>query len=394
MPTFLSLFCGAGGLDLGFLNVGFNCSLAIDCDGLALDNHERNLGGRTLQADLSRPIDVPSIEPVDVLIAGPPCQGFSTLGPGDPRDPRNALLQVPARVATRLRPAVVVIENVFGATSPGNIRHVEQACATLVDAGYRVRAVDLDMRDAGLAQRRRRVLLIAWRTESDIRISTAALPPVDLASVLGDVARLPNHEPAVPALGSRSHRIVRKIPPGKKLCNVRVSPAAVRTWDIPTVFGATSTRERKVLESLVRLRRRDRRRPNGDADPVRSLSVTADVGFPASPILKALVQKRFVRRIDGYYDLAHTFNGKYRRPDPTGLAPAVDSRFGDFRYVLHPIEHRAFSAREAARIQGFPDWFTFSGSRRSQMRLIANAVPPPAAQRIAADIKAHLQNAS
>lgn len=375
------------------MNAGFTCALAIDRDELAVENHRRNLGVPTLRADLSQPTGLPEIEPVDVLIAGPPCQGFSTLGGGDPKDPRNELLQVPALMAARLKPQVVVIENVFGATSPGNVRHVDRVCAGLVGSGYHVRTVDVDMRDLGLAQRRRRVLLIAWRTSSEFNLPTAALPPVSLESVLEGACGFPNHEPAVPAVGSRGYRIARRIPPGKKLCNVRVSPAAVRTWDIPDVFGSTTEKERHVLESLVRLRRRDRRRSYGDADPVRSRTVTAAVGFPAAATLAALTRKRFVRKTGGFYDLVHTFNGKYRRPDPSGLAPAVDSRFGDFRYVLHPHEDRAFSAREAARIQGFPDSFTFSGARRAQMRLIANAVPPPAAERIATAVRVTLEHA-
>jgi DNA (cytosine-5)-methyltransferase 1 len=88
--------------------------------------------------------------------------------------------------------------------------------------------------------------------------------------------------------------------------------------------------------------------------------------------------------------LSHTFNGKYRRLSYAHPSPAVDTRFGTPAYYLHPEEPRGFTAREAARIQGFPDSFFFEGTKATQFKMIGNAVPPPVAESIATAIKERL----
>jgi DNA (cytosine-5)-methyltransferase 1 len=109
----------------------------------------------------------------------------------------------------------------------------------------------------------------------------------------------------------------------------------------------------------------------------------ADLGFSITPLLQTLERKGFVRESDRLFDLVHTFNGKFRRLEWGLPSYTVDTRFGDPRYFLHPGEERGFSAREAARIQGFPDSFVFSGPTRAQFRMIGNAVPPPMGRAIA-----------
>ena len=107
-------------------------------------------------------------------------------------------------------------------------------------------------------------------------------------------------------------------------------------------------------------------------------------------MIKRLHAGDYLRKIGQRVDLSHTVNGKYRRLDWEHLAPAVDTRFGEPRYYLHPEEHRGLSEREAARIQGFPDDFEFSGSRAAQFRMVGNAVPPPLAQQLAIVIRDQL----
>jgi DNA (cytosine-5)-methyltransferase 1 len=112
---------------------------------------------------------------------------------------------------------------------------------------------------------------------------------------------------------------------------------------------------------------------------VTARELGAFLGHCIGGTLQALVTKGYVRRLGNAYDLTHTFNGKFRRLLWGQPAPTVDTRFGDPWYFLHPDENRAFTVREAARVQGFPDWFIFHGPERSQYRLIGNAVPPPLA---------------
>lgn len=132
-----------------------------------------------------------------------------------------------------------------------------------------------------------------------------------------------------------------------------------------------------MLEAVLRLRRRLRLRTIGDADPVSAMSVTREVGYASREILEELIGKEYVRKIGRRYDLTQTFNGKFRRLSWDKPSPTVDTRFTNPKYFLHPDQQRGMTIREAARIQGFPDTFEFSGPEREQCRMIGNAVPPP-----------------
>jgi DNA (cytosine-5)-methyltransferase 1 len=161
----------------------------------------------------------------------------------------------------------------------------------------------------------------------------------------------------------------------------------VHTWDIPEVFGPVSATERKLLEALLMLRRTERVRTRGDADPVRAHLLLAKLKRPVSETLHALLRKRYVKRVGEGYDLTNTFNGIFRRLEWDKPCYTVDTRFGNPRYFLHPRENRGFTVREAARIQGFPDDFIFTGTAESQYRQVGNAVPPPIARDLAVVIR-------
>ena len=199
-----------------------------------------------------------------------------------------------------------------------------------------------------------------------------------------------NHEPNLLPPGSSNYVIALRINQHQKLCNVRGSERAVPTSDIPSVYGKTTASEREVLVSIQKLRRQLRRRETGDADPLLVREISEHCGRDVSPMIKRLHAGDYLRKIGQRVDLSHTVNGKYRRLDWEHLAPAVDTRFGEPRYYLHPEEHRGLSVREAARIQGFPDDFEFSGSRAAQFRMVGNAVPPPLAQQLAIVIRDQL----
>jgi DNA (cytosine-5)-methyltransferase 1 len=386
----ISLFSGCGGLDLGFSMEGFHIEVAADSDPVAVLNHKKNVPGLALQMDLAS--ELPQTDrSVDLLIAGPPCQGFSTLGPGDPADPRNELLGIPAEVARALSPRFFLLENVPGVKSGAHAARLQRSANELKSLGYKVTTLDLEMNQFGVPQRRKRVIQLGWKGSSDFRFDFERRGTApNLRESLENLDGLPNHHPVPLRVDSRSARIARRIQPGQKLCNVRMGQASVHTWEIPEVFGAVSQTEVAILQALARLRRRNRRRSWGDADPVYSRSLTKHLGFAAAPHLKRLQTAKYVRGKDGAWDLTHTFNGKYRRPVLMGLAPAVDTRFGDPHYVIHPTHDRAFTVREAARIQGFPDSFEFLGSLRDQRRMVANAVPPPVAATLAKSIRSFL----
>jgi DNA (cytosine-5)-methyltransferase 1 len=228
-----------------------------------------------------------------------------------------------------------------------------------------------------MAQLRRRILFFAWKTRRDIDFTVSALPAKDLRSVLEGVQYQANHHPKKLIPNSREWQIARRIKAGQKLSNVRGGESAVATWDIPEVFGSVSDNERTILEVLRRLRRQNRLRDYGDADPVSLCRLEAALGKPFIRLVDGLVAKGYLRRVDTGIDLIGTFNGKFRRLAWDKPSCTVDTRFGSPRYFLHPSQQRGFTVREAARIQGFGDDYVFCGSEQSQYRQVGNAVPPP-----------------
>lgn len=386
--SFLSLFSGCGGLDLGFRQAGFTSLGAYDADPGALAVHAQNLGAPTYRCDLSRGVlpNTVSARP-DVVLAGSPCQGFSTIGKRVLDDSRNELLLCAGRIAVKLRPKVFVAENVPAAASGEHTKYWEQLIQMLRGAGYRCRTMRLNAADFGVSQVRRRLFLVASvGAEMPEICGTPARRRTVAESLAGMSENTANHEPAFLAHTSHDYLISRRIGPGQKLCDVRISPRSVHTWQIPEVFGRTSKLERTILILVARLRRRERVRSFGDADPVEMSRLEHVLGFKPEQQITTLIAKNYLRTVNGKIDLRHAFNGKFRRLDAHGLSPTVDTVFGAARNFLHPIEHRGLTVREAARIQGFPDSFVFSGPRAHQYRFVGNAVPPPVAMGLAKHI--------
>lgn len=392
-PTFLSLFSGCGGFDLGFIRAGFRCLGAYDIDTAALAVNKRNLGSPTNTHNLEHglPVDHGSCAP-DVVVAGPPCQGFSTMGARRLDDPRNHLLVQAAQIAISINPRTIVIENVRGARSGTHKKFWDAAATTLRDAGYRVADIQVDCETLGVPQRRRRVLLIAWNTGALVQPTLPQVPGGVIRDVIVGLEGLPNHDPVALVAGTVGAKIAPSIRPGQKLCNVRASCSAVHTWDVPSVYGETTEDERNLLQTLLRERRRNRVRDFGDADPVRPEVLRKVLGSGADALLGSLMDKGYIREKEEHYDLTHTFNGKYRRLRWDDAAPTVDTKFGDPRLFLHPSESRGFTVREAASIQGFPNDFVFEGSTRQQYRMVGNAVPPPTAEIVANWVRNALLN--
>lgn len=380
---FASLFSGCGGFDLGFAAAGFQSCGAYDLDPDAINNFTANIGNAHL-ADLTNGLpNERRVRGVSVLIAGPPCQGFSTAGKRQVNDKRNQLLTLTGHLAHRIRPHVLVVENVAGALAGEHACYMRHLNGFLRSVGYKTNIVSYRASDLGMAQLRRRVFFFAWRTSHDIEFDLPQASAGKLHSALCGVDSAPNHNPKPLKRGSREWQIAKRIAPGQKLCNVRGGAAAVPTWDIPEVFGPVTENERTVLELLRRLRRCDRKRNSGDADPVSIDRLEAVFGRRFHQLIDSLVTKGYLRRFGGAVDLAATFNGKFRRLHWDKPSCTVDTRFGSPRYFLHPSQQRGFTVREAARVQGFPDDYVFVGSEIAQYRLIGNAVPPPIALRVA-----------
>lgn len=379
---FVSLFSGCGGFDLGLMGAGFVPMQAYDHCSEAVTHYQRNVCPKAEQADLTQ--FVPKFHKTpSIVIAGPPCQGFSTAGKRDLTDERNHLLPLAGRIATQINPKVIVIENVAAAASGAHRRYWDEMEEHLRSKNFRTHTLKANAADIGLPQTRSRLLLFAWRTKRDIDFRIHAKPNGRLDETLSGVEKLPNHNPEPLAVKSRDYRIACRIGPGQKLSNVRGGSRAIHTWNIPEVFGKTTVAECQMLEFIMRTRRRERRRDFGDADPVSMARLKKQFKERTHTHVQSLLRKGYLRKVGRYYDLCHSFNGKYRRFQWEDKACTVDTRFGEAQLFLHPNEHRPFTVREAARIQGFPDDYVFDCTKRTAFRLIGNAVPPPMGRMVA-----------
>jgi DNA (cytosine-5)-methyltransferase 1 len=393
--TFVSIFSGCGGLDLGFENAGFRCVGSFDKDCLAVNVHNNNLpSSNSAVHDLADVALDDLIPRADLLVAGPPCQGFSTAGKMQENDSRNELLQVVVRIAKKINPKVIVIENVTGLKSSKMRHHQELLISNLEVIGYRTHSMVIDASEYGVPQRRKRVFIIAW--SSDFRFNNDFdLSDYTSTQIVKDaLAHIPktakNHQPKFFAVGTSEHMISKRIHEGQKLCDVRGGNNAVHTWDIPEVFGETSDSQKVVLQTVQRLRRRERVRDRGDSDPVSVKRICEVIGMDVRATVDLLLDVGYLKNKGLGVDLAHAFNGWYRRLDGSGFSPTVDTYFGRPKYFLHPYENRGLTVREAARIQTFPDSFVFSGAESEQYRMIGNAVPPRLAQIIADRIRRNI----
>ena len=376
-----SIFSGCGGLDLGFLQQGIFSHAAYDLDRKALATYAENL------SDVSRPADLakytPYTRPGRILLAGAPCQGFSTAGKRLLDDSRNALLMRVADIALANQSKVIIIENVPAAFSGQHRKLWEAVEDRLKMAGYNVRRILLEGLSCGLAQRRKRLFLLCWLGSDCINLHLRNEPSLTVRDALRGVDFAPDNEIEWPEPRSRDWVIARNIPPGHKLSNVRLSDRAIATWDIPEIYGTTTEQEREMLVMVARLRRRERVRSYGDGDPVHVERLSRQLGRAVHEEIESLVAKGYLKVVGESVELRQTYNGRYRRLEWDAPSPTVDTRFGRVDLFLHPESDRGMTPREAARIQGFPDNFKFCGARKEKFVQIGNAVPPPMASTLA-----------
>lgn len=158
----LSLFTGAGGLDLGFEAAGCETVAAVDLDFEACKTLRHNRPEWNVFEGDIRDYN-PVVGDVDIVIGGPPCQGFSSAGKGDPTDPRNFLWREYMRVVARVKPRAIVLENVSALTHRRNGDHLSGIMESLEAQGYHFTYGVLNAADYGVPQARRRLIVIGTR---------------------------------------------------------------------------------------------------------------------------------------------------------------------------------------------------------------------------------------
>lgn len=375
--TAVDLFSGAGGITLGILNAGFDVRLCSDTAACCEATHNSNFPAipfirRDIHdltgADIRKEAGLGKGE-LDLLIGGPPCQGFSIIGQRQLWDPRNGLFRQFMRIAEELVPKVIVIENVTGLATLEQGAVLAELGAAFRAAGYSIDCAELLAAQYGVPQMRWRMFFVGWR--NDLGRGGGFPMPTHGRAGIGDL--VPNR--TVPREYAEGFVTIRQaigdLPPveaggyateylsdpeGLYQRAMRLSaPARLRNHYAP----------RLSPQNLERLRRL---RPGEDW---RSLPHEL---LPSS--MRRALRKDHTRR--------------FRRMEWEGVARTVITRFRDPKSgeYIHPEQHRTISIREAARIQSFPDWFVFEASNSEQYDQVGNAVPPLLAKAVAAEIKA------
>ena len=337
----IDLFCGAGGLHLGFEEAGYDIKLCVDNDDLVERTHKRNFPNIPIIKKDIRAVSADDIKAVtgndelDVIIGGPPCQGFSTIGhrvSSNPNkryahDARNELIFVYANLIKELRPKFIIMENVKGILTLDKGAYLENVIKTLHNAGYNAEYKLINMADFGVPEIRNRVIIIGNRVGLPVEF-----PP-------------PDHSDDEKSTLSKWEAC------GKVLDDLVDMP------DNPAFNHVALKHTPKNVERYKLI-------PQGGRLPENLLS-------------PELYRKNF--------------GNTFKRLDPN--RPALTMVPGNDAFPIHPTLNRSLTVREAARIQTFPDWVIFEGNRRQQGHQVGNAVPPLFSKKLGEFIKKQIEKA-
>lgn len=358
-PTLIDLFSGCGGLTEGFRQQGYKPVHAVEWDESAAETYALNFGDHIVCEDITK-IDETSFPNADVVVGGPPCQGFSQLGTRDPDDARNLLWWEYARVVHHVQPSVFVLENVPRFLKSAQFEMMKELTTSggLLE-GYNLAFDVLNAADFGVAQRRKRAIVVGsraaaptipWPThgERDRR------PWIGLREALEGVpyeagsSDLPNRSlpSGVPGPFKAPELHLSRNPRDLSLKRYDSVPPGGNRFDLPE----------DLLPDCWR------NKPTGTTDVMGRLEWD-------KPSLT--IRTEFFKPEKGRY-----------------LHPQWDPE-DTLKRVNRPITHW-----EAARIQGFPDDFVWAGSKIQIARQIGNAVPIGLSNALARHIKEEILSAS
>jgi DNA (cytosine-5)-methyltransferase 1 len=381
-PSFIDLFCGCGGFTLGMVRAGFQCAAAIDLDEDAVTTLRTNLPtlSNVLRRDLTkyRPADLAELigrNRIDVIVGGPPCQGFSTArqvdganhGPRLTDDPRRHLYREFLRYVEFFQPKVFVIENVLGMRKAADgeyFTRVQHEARTLGKMhgrpGYRVHAQIEDAAALGVPQKRRRQLIVGVRADlrgyfvPELAPAPSAMAPMTLGEAIGDL----------PILRAGGGHDERDYDLARRAAHLKGASKAARNY----LYRVLEIKRATNLTNHVA-------RPHSDRD-LRDFARLREGETSAVAMRDRNVKFEFP------YDKS-SFKDRYTRQSRKGQCSTIVAHLSkDGLMFIHPTQNRSITPREAARIQSFPDWFRFPESRTRAYRLIGNAVPPLVAESV------------
>ncbi|WDK49093.1 DNA cytosine methyltransferase [Xanthomonas campestris pv. campestris] len=355
------LFAGVGGMTLGAARAGLDVRLAVELDQRAMSAHVRNFpSSNHLTADVSTLgasdlLDAAKLKPgqLDGLIGGPPCQGFSAIGKKELGDPRNSLFGHFVRLVLETQPRFFLAENVNGILAPRNQEFLEAAFLPLHGQYDLLSPLVIKASDVGAPTSRTRVFFVGIHRSSGYRSF--------------DVDTL------------RPQSSIGSNPVGHALKGL---PATIDEDWTSNIMGRT--RLHKVASSPYHNKIADDRPDGvGESDSLRLLEkgiVLNHQGTIHSPDL----QLRYARLGPGEQDYKTKSVRLYAKGFCPTLRAGTGAERGSFQAV-RPIHHRmprVITPREAARLQSFPDWFSFDQTKWQAFRQIGNSVPPILAEAV------------
>lgn len=347
--TFIDLFCGAGGLSLGFQQAGFRCVSAIDSDETAVKTYQLNFQDHFLNEEITEKTSLPS---ADVIIGGPPCQGFSSAGMRRSDDERNSLVRVFSELVAHKKPRAFVFENVEGFLTADKGKRILDLLTPLIHAGYHIHLRKVNAANYGAPQNRKRIIAIGT-----LGWNPSFPAPTHMAFGAPGASNAFRNLPCCPTLSDALVGLPQPTP------NPPGFPQGHYAHEI----------------SELDLKRIDLLKPG---QSMRHLP---------KELWHDSFQRRAFRRVMDGTPTERRGGAPYglRRLHDDQPSKAITS--GAISEFVHPSESRFLTVRECARIQTFPDDFTFAGTATECIAQIGNAVPPLLARAIALTLRNDLQ---
>ena len=343
----IDLFAGVGGMSLGFEMAGFDVVLANEYDkDIATAYKKNHCSTKMINEDITK-LDLQSIfeqyaGKIEVIIGGPPCQGFSQKGKRKTiHDERNFLFKYYVKVVDLVKPKYFVMENVpnlLTAEKGYFKREIEELFSKM---GYVLDAGVLNAADYGVPQNRRRAVIIGKKT-NDKKVKLLPEPidkKVTIWDAISDLAYLNSGE----GDETQNYKLEAKSEYQKRM-----------RMNSNKLFNHKATNHSKLALERLSL-------------------------VPPEQGKECLPQEHLTKSI---------YSGTWCRMQKDDVSVTITTRFdtpSSGRFT-HPYLNRAITVREAARIQSFPDTFEFLGPKGSQMKQVGNAVPPILANKIAKSI--------
>jgi DNA (cytosine-5)-methyltransferase 1 len=349
----VDLFSGCGGFSLGAELAGFRSLAAIDIDPTLQSAYRRNFpNSRAIQASVAelQAADWRQLignQRPDLVIGGPPCQGFSFIGKRQKDDPRNTLIHHFYRQVSILRPKVFIMENVEGLLSEENRDVLSSAIETVAGTYTVLKPMLVNAADYGAATARKRVVVIGYDPAELGDLSHETFAPAALAkraTVRDAISDLPNPVPEIKDdFGWQKY-------PKRRVEELSAYASQLRAC-APNGLGSAEYNERH----------------KGGA--VSGMNLTRH---------RADIARRYAAVPAGKSDpITKSYKLDWNGQSPT-IRAGTGADKGAFQAVrpLHPKLGRVITVREAARLQGFPDWFTFHPTKWHSFRMIGNSVSP------------------